>query len=149
MIALGKDTKQLSHFLGAKKTYRARIDLAAYSDTRDSDYRKEYTKLSIVEDKIQIHDQRKPFPERSTVISLLDTMLHTNLFPLTPFSAKKINGKKLYEYARAGTPIFLDVPMRVFGYTLLEYAFPFLEIEVEVGSGTYIRSLAHRLGNQL
>jgi tRNA pseudouridine55 synthase len=66
--------------------------------------------------------------------------------PLTPFSAKKVNGKKLYEYAREWKPIFLTVPMTLYGYEILDYSFPLLKISLRVGTGTYIRSIAHRLG---
>jgi tRNA U55 pseudouridine synthase TruB len=35
-----------------------------------------------------------------TITTLLDSIIGTHDLPLTPFSAKKVNGKKLYEYAR-------------------------------------------------
>ena len=113
------------------------------------DYRKEYEELSVVDKQIQIDKERKEIPDPKIIEDILEEMLHTKIFPLIPFSAKKINGKKLYEYARAGTPIFLEAPMCVYKYKVLAYTFPILEIECEVGSGTYIRSLAHRLGSKL
>lgn len=78
----------------------------------------------------------------------LETILGTHDLPLTPFSAKKLDGRKLYEYAREWKPIFLTVPMTVHGYKILDYDFPHLTLRLHVGSGTYIRSIAHRLGTQ-
>lgn len=101
VIGIGKDTKQLARFLDAKKTYHATIDFSKASDTWDMDYRKDYTEYVISDGKIQKDDKRKSFPSRETVEEYLQEMITTTVFPLTPFSAKKVNGKKLYEYARA------------------------------------------------
>lgn len=110
------------------------------------DYRKEFEQLAVNDGKIQVNPgEQKDFPLRLEIETVLEQMLTTREFPLTPFSAKKVNGKKLYEYARAGEPIFLQTPMRVYTYTLIDYTFPTLTIQCTVGSGTYIRSLAHRL----
>lgn len=70
------------------------------------------------------------------------------MLPLTPFSAKKIDGKKLYEHARQGNLIQQERLMKVNSFKIIEYAFPILKVELDVGSGTYIRSIAHRLGKQ-
>ena len=64
----------------------------------------------------------------------MNTIIGTPLLPLTPFSAKKWKGKKLYEYARKGNPIFIDMPMKVLRYIVLDYQFPQLRIEIRVGS---------------
>jgi tRNA pseudouridine55 synthase len=68
--------------------------------------------------------------------------------PLTPFSAKKVKGKKLYEYAREWNPLFIDCDMELIWFTIKQYSFPELVIELHVWSGTYIRSIAHWLGEQ-
>lgn len=39
--------------------------------------------------------------------------------------------------------------MKVQKYEILKYEFPILQIKIDVGSGTYIRSIAYRLGQQL
>lgn len=38
--------------------------------------------------------------------------------------------------------------MTIHGYEIIDYAFPLLTLRLHVGSGTYIRSIAHRLGTQ-
>lgn len=62
------------------------------------------------------------------------------------FSAKKVNGKKLYELARKGVTIE-RVPRKVSMQTeLLSYAYPRAVIRVSCSKGTYIRAIAHDLG---
>jgi tRNA pseudouridine55 synthase len=67
-----------------------------------------------------------------------------------PYSAVKLQGKKAYELAREGKPVELD-PRKVTVYELtkLEYLPPELGIRVKCSAGTYIRSLAHDLGEIL
>src|SRR3989344_6924478 len=66
------------------------------------------------------------------------------------FSAKKINGKKLYELARQGITIERKPSdIEIYEIILLEYTWPILKIEVKCSAGTYIRSLAHDIGQKL
>jgi tRNA U55 pseudouridine synthase TruB len=57
------------------------------------DYRKEYQQINIL-DAIA----NKPYIEQ--IESKLNSIIGTHDLPLTPFSAKKVDGRKLYEYAR-------------------------------------------------
>ena len=137
IAATDRDTKQLHTLTGQDKEYEATIDFSQTSDTRDMGYRKEISPVDIsLYDTISLEK----------ITTLLDTIIGTHDLPLTPFSAKKINGKKLYEYAREWNPIFLTIPMTLYGYEILDYSFPLLKISLRVGTGTYIRSIAHRLG---
>jgi tRNA pseudouridine55 synthase len=67
-----------------------------------------------------------------------------------PFSAKKVGGRPLYKYARRGQTVSIR-PSRVIIHDLrmIGYEPPFLDIGVHAASGTYIRSLAHDLGQRL
>lgn len=69
--------------------------------------------------------------------------------PLPAFSAKKIAGKRSYDDARAGKIREENKVMRIHKYEILSYEFPILQIKLDVGSGTYIRSIAYRLGKEL
>jgi tRNA pseudouridine55 synthase len=65
------------------------------------------------------------------------------------FSAKKVQGKKLYELARQGKeierkPVLIDVLI-----TLQDYTYPYLRLKIDCSKGTYIRSIAHDLGVKL
>src|SRR5207244_4279374 len=66
------------------------------------------------------------------------------------YSAKKVGGKKLCDLARKGITIERQSErVTVFELNLIKYEYPFLEIEVTCSKGTYIRSLAHDLGQFL
>jgi tRNA pseudouridine55 synthase len=65
------------------------------------------------------------------------------------FSAKKIDGKKLYELARRGIEIERKPVSVTMTTTLLSYAYPYLCLNVACSKGTYVRTIAHDLGNLL
>jgi tRNA pseudouridine55 synthase len=68
--------------------------------------------------------------------------------PLTMFSAKKINWKKLYELAREWIDLNLNKKMKINSYEVLSYNFPKLKLKLNVWSWAYIRSVGYWLGQQ-
>lgn len=67
-----------------------------------------------------------------------------------PYSAVKVGGRKLYEYARSGQNVPRKVRrVRVDRFDLLRYVAPRATFLARVGSGTYIRSMAHEVGRRL
>ncbi|MGH2621278.1 MAG: tRNA pseudouridine(55) synthase TruB [Anaerolineales bacterium] len=67
-----------------------------------------------------------------------------------PYSAVKVAGKKAYELAREGKPVELEPrTVTIFKLEPLEYQPPEFTVWVECSAGTYIRSLAHDLGETL
>lgn len=66
------------------------------------------------------------------------------------FSAKKVNGKKLYELARDGKEIKRDpVSIKINSLKVIEFNSPYLSILVDCSKGTYIRTLAYDIGKDL
>ena len=66
------------------------------------------------------------------------------------FSAVKIKGKKLYQYARAGEKINPKKRnISVFKFNILKIDLPKVFFEIECSKGTYIRSIANDFGKQL
>ncbi len=65
------------------------------------------------------------------------------------FSAKKVQGKKLYEYARKGLSIERKQATVQVNLQITKYSYPHLHFVVQCSKGTYIRSIAHELGNML
>ncbi len=65
------------------------------------------------------------------------------------FSAKKVNGKKLYELARKGKEIYRKPSLITVETTITSYEYPIVKMHIECSKGTYIRSIAHDLGNSL
>ena len=66
------------------------------------------------------------------------------------FSAIKINGKRAYQLAREGKTV--ELPSReveVYDFTVLDYNFPSLKVQIHCSSGTYIRTIGEDLGNLL
>ena len=67
-----------------------------------------------------------------------------------PYSAIKVKGKKAYELAREGKEVNLESrDVTIYKLNLVEYRPPDLVLDIECSAGTYIRSLAHDLGEQL
>jgi len=88
-------------------------------------------------------------PTLGEITKRLDKLIPEYELPLPAFSAKKIAGKRSYDEARAGIIREENKVMRVQKYEILKYDFPILQIKIDVGSGTYIRSIAYRLGKEL
>ena len=140
IVAVDKNTKRLWEFLWADKTYIATIDLSKKSDTRDAEYRETYEELDPI---------KLTIPTLEQIQTILNTLIPSASLPLPPFSAKKINGQKRYDLARKGEQEIVRQDMKINSYTITEYNFPEIKIQIEVWSGTYIRSIAYRLGTQL
>ena len=139
LIWTAKDTKQLQHLTWLNKEYITTIDLSKISDTRDMDYRETYEEL----DKTKL-----TAPSIEEIKDKLDSIIPQWELPLTPFSAKKKNWKKLYELARKWEQIIENKTMKINWYEILKYDFPILELKLNVWSGTYIRSIWYRLWQQ-
>ncbi len=88
-------------------------------------------------------------PSLGEIQRKLDKLIPEYELPLPAFSAKKIAWKKSYDDARAGTIREENKVMKVQKYEILSYDFPVLQLKLDVGSGTYIRSIAYRLGKEL
>ena len=62
------------------------------------------------------------------------------------YSAKKVNGKKLYEYAREGIEIEREPEdIHIYSLELLDFSYPHASIRVHCSKGTYIRTLIEDL----
>lgn len=136
VMLIGKSFTRLSDsFLGADKEYVGRIHLGITTDTFDCD------------GEIQEKSSLIPSPEE---LNQALSYFQGEIDQIPPmFSAKKQNGKKLYELARKGQTVERQ-PVKVKVQTrLLHYEYPYATIAVTCSKGTYIRSLAHDLGCRL
>lgn len=152
IIAVYKDTKRLHEFLGADKWYETTIDFSKMSDTWDMDYWEKYEEYSVNKQSgllgIAKNTAFVPAPSIEQITAKLDTLIPSTTLPLTPFSAKKKNGKKLYELARAGVELNESRDMVVHSCEIVEYNFPILKLKLNVWSWTYIRSIGYWLGQE-
>lgn len=136
VMLIGKNfTKQASHLQGHNKAYIATVELGKTSDSYDAD-----GTISMVSSLI---------PSRENIErALLSFQGTVNQVP-PMFSAKKMQGKKLCDLARKGISVERR-PVKVTLQTeLVEYSYPYLKLSIKCSSGTYIRSIAHDLGQIL
>jgi tRNA pseudouridine55 synthase len=128
-------TAQADHLQGQDKSYWMRIRLGQATDTFDS------------EGKIVAESPTIPTLEQ------LETALQHfqgEVEQIPPmFSAKKVNGQKLYHLARQGKEVQRAPVVLHLSTALLSYDYPFVEVEVECSKGAYMRSIAHDLGQLL
>lgn len=136
ILLVGKNyTRKSAHFTGQDKSYKARLHLGIATDSYDIDGTTTATSSYN--------------PTKEEVLAAIQEQNGARLQTPPMFSAKKIGGKKLYELARQGVTIARP-PVEVHLETkLLAYTYPYLEIEVSCSKGTYIRSIAHEIGEKL
>lgn len=136
VMLIGRDfTKRSDQFLNAEKEYRATVHLGVSTDTYDIDG--------------QITSRSGLIPTLQTIETALSAFQGEILQVPPMFSAKKVQGKKLYDLARNGIEIERQ-PVKVhLEVSILRYSYPELELHIRCSKGTYIRSLAHDLGTLL
>ena len=147
LIGIYKEwTKMLHQLQWLDKRYITTIDFSKMSDTRDMDYWDFFEQYQIKEEKnvkkaIFVKENLIQKPDIQQIINFLDKLSPSCEIPLTPFSAKKKNWQKMYDLARSWKPILENKIMITNGYKILNYDFPELQLEFDVWSWTYIRSL--------
>ncbi len=136
-IAIGKATR-LIEYLNDYKEYLAEISLGKATDTYDCDGRATFECNS----KVALKD-----------LEIALKNFHGEILQTPPiYSAIKVKGKKLYEYARKGQDIQIE-PRKVFIEKLELKNFDEenqkAQVLIKCSKGTYIRSIAHDLGQEL
>jgi len=137
LIGFGSHTKLFRFLDKAPKTYRATLWLGAASDSLDTE---------MIEH-IETIDELSHIEVENMVKSLEGELEYEP--PI--FSAKRINGQRAYDLARAGREFTLNkINSTIYESKLIHYSHPFVTFEVCVSEGTYVRSLgrivAQRLG---
>jgi tRNA pseudouridine55 synthase len=135
VLLLGRATRLLPYMDGEPKVYRATIRFGAETDTEDL--------LGTVV-------RTGPLPDESTVRAALPSL--TGAIEQMPpmYSAKRVEGRRAYEAARAGETVALaPVAIRVHAWEVLEWRGEEMEVRVTCGGGTYVRSLARDLGRMV
>jgi tRNA pseudouridine55 synthase len=137
VICVGVATRFCEYVQRMNKTYQARLRLGARSETDD-------TEGAIA----PIIDANPP--QKVAVIQALQMFVGEIQQTPPVFSAAKVTGRRAYDLARAGKDVSLAArTVHIHTLDLLAYDYPWLDIEVRCGKGTYIRSLARDLGEHL
>jgi tRNA pseudouridine55 synthase len=139
LVVLIGPAVRLSEYVSASdKRYQATVHLGSSTDTYDADGVMTTAEVSVDE-----------ITEEQFTEVLEQFVGEIEQVP-PPYSAVKVKGKKAYEMAREGEEVELS-PRKINVYSLevLEWAPPEVVIDVYCSSGTYVRSLANDLGNEL
>lgn len=136
-ICIGKATR-LIEYLDDDKAYTGTIQLGSSTTTYDL----EGEEVNFSDKKVTLNEIEAALDKFRGEIDQLPPI----------YSAIKVNGKKLYEYAREGKEVKIE-PRRVniSKLEILEYdeTNRRLTLHIECSKGTYIRSIAHDLGTEL
>ena len=137
LICLGGATRISQFLVGLPKEYTGTIKLGAISSTYDA------------EGSIETQAQSPP-DNVDAIEEVMRSQVGWRVQLAPPYSAVKVRGKKLYEYARQGEVVpQKHRRVQVHRFDLIEYREPEIRFRARVGSGTYIRAMAHDLGIQL
>ena len=137
LAGVGKAARLFPFYSKMDKIYEGRIRLGFSTDTFDAAGQPTSAVCDIVPDRPAVENALPDFEGEITQIP-------------PPYSAKKVGGIPLYAYARRKTPVEgRPFQVRVHSFELLEYVAPHFDFAVKCGSGTYIRTLAHDLGQRL
>lgn len=137
LVCIGRATKQVEKLQAEQKEYVAELQLGATTPSGDMEHEidQTYPTEHITREKVEealkaLCGEREQLP------------------PL--YSAKKVQGVRAYEFARAGEDVELKKALiNIYDMELLEYDLPRIKIRVECSKGTYIRSLAFEIGEKL
>ena len=136
LVTVGKATKLFDIMQEKTKTYVATFQFGYETDTLDSTGE---TKLKC--DKLPTNDE---------LLSVIPKFIGkiSQIPPL--YSAKSVNGVRAYELARQGVEFELKPKIvEIFNIKILSYVNGSLTLEIECGSGTYIRSIGRDIAYEL
>lgn len=136
VLCVGKATKLVETLTSNDKEYVATVKLGILTDTLDTDG-------TIIEKKCVNLDKNK-------LVNVLNSFIGTYNQEVPIYSAVKVNGKKLYEYARAKKEVTIPKRMvEIKKIKLIEFGNDYYKFKVTVSKGTYIRSLIKDINDKL
>jgi len=136
LVGFGSHTKLFRFLNKTPKTYRATLWLGAKSDSLDIEMIDEVfivdaLPLNVIEEAVQSLEGELEYEP-----------------PI--FSAKRINGQRAYDLARAGKKVELNkINSTIYETKLLHYCHPYVTFEATVSEGTYIRSLGRMIAQKV
>ena len=137
IIGTGKDTKKLSNFINDEKVYIAGLELGIKTNTLDP------------EGKIII-EKNIPVLTKDEIKTVLESFLGESLQVPPMFSAKRINGQRLYKLARQNIKVKREpVKINISDITLIDYKENIITFSVRCSKGTYIRVLGKDIAERL
>ena len=138
LVATNSFTKLFDYIGNTNKTYYVKALLGYTSETLDVD--SDYKKVENI----------KAEEHKEDIESYLNNLVGDSLQTPPIYSAIKVNGKRLYKYARQNVEV--DIPNRkitVFNTNLISLDNETVEFDITVSKGTYIRSIVSDMGEYL
>ena len=136
-VSVGKATRFAQFYLKSRKAYEGTIRFGFSTDTYDATGQPTSEAVPVLLEAPVLEDYFRQFTGR-----LLQTP--------PPFSAKRVGGVRAYELARQHKPVNLTpVEVEIYALELLGLEGEQVRFAVECSGGTYVRSLAHDLGQKL
>lgn len=137
IVCVGKATKMVEKLQSEEKEYVTEMILGATTPSFDRE-----------------HPVDATYPvdhiTRESVEKALGELCGERLQTPPVYSAKKIDGRRAYEYAREGTETEMrQALVNIYEMELLEYDMPRIKVRIRCSKGTYIRSIARELGEKL
>ena len=137
LVCIGRATKLVDALQAEEKEYVADVMLGATTPSHDLEHE---------------IDQTFPYEHitREAVEAALAALTGERLQTPPVYSAKKIEGTRADELARAGEEVAVrQALITIYEMEIVEYDLPRVRIRVRCSKGTYIRSLAHEIGQAL
>jgi tRNA pseudouridine55 synthase len=137
IICTGKFTKKIAELTLEDKTYTGTIQLGATTPSYDLETQPENFKST-------------DHLSSEAVQRAAEEMTGNSLQVPPAFSAKWVDGKRAYESAREGREVELKAnPVKIHQFSVNCEHLPEVQFEIKCSKGTYIRSIAHDLGDKL
>ena len=136
-VCFGQATRLMDFVVGGRKRYKMEVTLGVSTTTYDAEGETTSSRSVLGLSLTHVEEALTPFVG---VINQTPPM----------YSAVKVQGQRLYKLARAGIEAEREPrPVEIYDIRVVEFAPPTLILEVDCGKGTYMRSLAHDLGESL
>jgi len=136
-ISVGKATRFAQFYLKSRKAYEGNMRFGFSTDTYDA----------TGQPTSEVHPSA---PDRAALEKLFREFTGRLMQTPPPFSAKHVGGVRAYELARKHQPVTLaPVEVEIYALELLGLEGDQAQFAVECSGGTYVRSLAHDLGQRM
>jgi len=137
LVCIGQALKIVQFLENLDKEYLAKIRLGVSTDTYDLQGRTLSSLSNLNLDQNRVRKVIESFRGQTWQVP-------------PPYSALKYQGRRLSDYARAGTPITKEPrKVRINSIEILKLFLPFVDLRISCSKGTYIRSLAYDIGSKL
>jgi len=135
-VCIGKATKAIDYIMGDFKIYETELKLGVITDTYDREGK------ILSESEVNLSENE--------IIQCINSFIGEIKQVPPMYSALKVNGKKLYELARAGIEIEREArAITIYDIEIRSIEIPYVKFMVKCSKGTYIRSLCYDIGELL